>query len=65
MSTYYEVQMYDSMYGTWYTFTDAITDRKDWAISRTRSARNKFKGSKIRLVEITKRTIPVPAKKKT
>ena len=55
----YEVQMYDKMHGTWETFGDGYTDRKEWAVSRTRKARKLYPHCRIRCQEITERTLRI------
>lgn len=59
----YEVQMQDNVCGGWTPFIDGYTDRKEWAISRTKRARKLFPGYRIRCLEITERTIPVKDQK--
>jgi hypothetical protein len=60
MTTRYEVQMFNDMYETWDVIRDGNTDSLIDAVNCTTKARKRLGSDiKVRLVEITERTLDV------
>lgn len=64
MKPEYRLQIFRSGYGEWSTFGDGITTSKEQGISWAIEGRKKFKGHKIRLIEVCEKVIRIPSSKK-
>lgn len=62
MKSEYRLQIFRTGYGEWSTINDGITESKEQGISWAIKARKKFKGHKIRLIEVHEKVIRIPNK---
>lgn len=63
MKPEYRLQIFRAGYGDWNTFGDGITESKKQGISWAIKARKKFKGHKIRLIEVYEKVVRIPNSK--